>query len=315
MNIPWTEKYRPKLIDNIYSHDMIIDITKKLIKENKLNNLILYGPPGTGKTTLINCILKEIYGDEYRKHILELNGSDDRGINTVRDEIKTYASYNSIFNDKIKLVILDEVDSMTEDAQYALKEIIELYNKKTKFCLICNFINKIVYSLQSTCIVFRFSALDSINMKQFLLNICDKEKMSFTQNSLDLIILLSEGDLRKACNYLQAIFLAYNKINISNIYNYLNIPTNKEIKQILYNSKNIPLLENFNFLNELIIKKSYSLNNIITFLIDEIVKNNKNITDMNNLIIKLSNIEKNINKFGDLNVQIYSLISLLFIIN
>ena len=303
--IPWTEKYRPQIFEDIISHNLIKDILNKFLKNNKLNNLILYGPPGIGKTTLTLSLLQKIYGPDYKHMILELNGSDDRGINIVRDEIKNYASYEHMFIKKIKLVILDEIDSMTEDAQYALKEIIEIYDKNTKFILICNSINKIIYPLQSCCFVFRFSRISNENIKKYLLKIIEKENLTYTTNGLNNLIKLSEGDLRKSINYLQSTYLSYNVININNIYNSLGIPKTSEIKN---------LKENIEYVNLLITKNSYSLNDIIKYFTQIILELEIDEHILIKLLIHLAKIEYNIVNFGTTRIQLYSLVSCLFIL-
>ena len=312
--IPWTEKYRPQLFEDIISHDLIKDILNKFLINNKLNNLILYGPPGIGKTTLTLSLLQKIYGPDYKHMILELNGSDDRGINIVRDEIKNYASYNHMFTKKIKLVILDEVDSMTDDAQYALKEIIEIYDKNTKFILICNAINKIIYPLQSCCFVFRFSTIPDEDIKIYLLKIIKNEELTYTTTGLKNLIKLSEGDLRKSINYLQSTYLSYNIINNNNIYNSLGIPKTTEIKKIINNIYNKDIVENIEYIKLIITNNGYSLTDIIKYIVKLLIELDIDEDILINLLIHLSKIEYNIVNFGTNRIQLYSLISCLFIL-
>jgi GTPase SAR1 family protein len=147
INLTWVEKYRPKTLNEIISHNNILNTLNNLINNNKLPHLILYGPPGTGKTTTILACAKQIYGENYKSIILELNGSDERGISVVREHIKDFSNTHIMLsqimniNCKYKLVILDEADSMTIDAQFALRRIIEKFSGNTRFILICNYIN------------------------------------------------------------------------------------------------------------------------------------------------------------------------------
>ena len=167
-DLPWVEKYRPENFDTIISHNHIINVLTNLINNNHLPHIIFYGPPGTGKTTTILAAARKLYGSKYKSMILELNGSDDRGISVVREQIKDFSSttskisnifqsHNSISD--VKLIILDEADSMTFDAQFALRRVIELYTETTRFCLICNYLTKIIPALISRCMLFRFAPL------------------------------------------------------------------------------------------------------------------------------------------------------------
>ena len=149
-NLPWVEKYRPSVLQELISHEDIIRTIRKFISEEKLPHLLFYGPPGTGKTSTILACAKELYSPkEFNSMVLELNASDDRGINVVRNQILSFASTRTIFNSGYKLVILDEADAMTNDAQNALRRIIEKYTDNVRFCLICNYLSKIIPALQS----------------------------------------------------------------------------------------------------------------------------------------------------------------------
>lgn len=313
MNVPWVEKYRPDNYNDFISHNNITDIIKKLLDKDNFHHLIFYGPPGIGKTTLINIILKNIYGSEYKSNILELNGSDDRGISVVRDKIKNYANSNNIFNNKFKIVVLDEVDSMTDDAQNALKEIIENYEKNTKFCLICNFINKIIYQLQTCCIIFRLSPINNIDIKRFLFTIIKNEKIKYTNDGINTLINYCHGDLRLACNNLQSIYLAYENINKNNVINSLGILKKSDLDNIFIYIKQKNLSEYSNFVKNLKLKNGYSLqeliNNIYPKILYEINLSNEKLIDV---ILHISNIEFNNSNLGTERIQIYSLISVLY---
>lgn len=151
-NAMFIEKYRPKSLADLLSHQDIVSTLQTLLDKNNLPHLLLYGPAGTGKTSTIHAIARSVYGEEYKKHILELNASDDRGIDTVREEIKTFASTQSLHQREssgFKIVILDEADNMTQAAQNALRRVVEKYSKNVRFCIVCNYVNKIIPALQS----------------------------------------------------------------------------------------------------------------------------------------------------------------------
>ena len=310
-NIPWTEKYRPTDLKYFISHDLTKNIILKLINNDNFHHLILYGPPGIGKTTLINIYLKYIFGENYNLYVLQLNGSDDRGINIVREEISNYANSNSIYDNKFKLVVLDEVDSMTHDAQNALKEIIELNELNTKFCLICNFINKLIYPLQSCCIIFRLSSILENDMKKFLLNIVNKEKIKYTNDGISTLIKLSDRDLRKACNNLQSISLSYNSVNKSNVYDCLGVPSNVDIANIFNIIKKNNLKSSIKSIKLLKNNKGYSVNILIKYVTEYILDLNLNNTVLIDILIELGNIQYNLSNLGTERIQVYSHIGLL----
>ena len=155
-NSIWIEKYRPKTFDDIIGQDKNINIIKNVLKNNSLPHLLLHGNSGVGKSSTINSIINYLYGDNKAFMVMKLDASDDRGINSVREEIKGFAEKMTIFNKGIKLIILDEADSMTFDAQFALRRIIEKYSENTRFCLICNYENKIIKPIKSRCVNIRF---------------------------------------------------------------------------------------------------------------------------------------------------------------
>lgn len=226
--LPWVEKYRPKQINNIISHQEIIQSLKKCISMNVLPHLLFFGPSGTGKTSTIICCANEIYGEKYADcMILQLNASNERGIETVRTKIKEFVSNkNSIFlppemkeKGVFKLVILDEIDAMTIEAQAMLRQTIEKNSVTTRFCLLCNDIDKIHIALQSRCTLYRFAPLNPIDMKSRLEDICEIERIKYDDDALDAIIKISKGDMRSAINILQHVDLSVKSVITSdNVY-------------------------------------------------------------------------------------------------
>ena len=158
-SLPWVEKYRPKEMSDLVSHEDIISTITRLIDAGKLPHLMLYGPPGTGKTSTILACAHKMYQKHFKSMVLELNASDERGIDVVRDQIKEFASTRQMFTTKPKLIILDEADAMTNPAQFALRRVIEKYTRNVRFCIICNYASKIIPALQSRCTRFRFQPL------------------------------------------------------------------------------------------------------------------------------------------------------------
>ncbi len=169
----------------------------RLIDQDRLPHLLFYGPPGTGKTTTILACARKIYGDNYKKMILELNASDDRGIKTVRDTIKDFASSRQMFATGPKLIILDESDAMSTDAQAALRRVVEKFTTNTRFCFICNYVSKIIPALQSRCTKFRFAPLHPEQIVPRVKYICEQEKIEVTQDGVEALVKLGAGDMRK----------------------------------------------------------------------------------------------------------------------
>jgi replication factor C subunit 2/4 len=181
----------------------------------QLPHMLFYGPPGTGKTSTILALAKELYGPEFMKsRVLELNASDERGISIVREKVKDFARMQLTnpppgYKEKypcppFKIIILDEADSMTQDAQSALRRTMETYSKITRFCLICNYVTRIIDPLASRCSKFRFKSLDQGNAKKRLEDIAEKEGVLLENGAVDALIRCSEGDLRKAITFLQS---------------------------------------------------------------------------------------------------------------
>lgn len=211
-NIPWIEKYRPKMLDDIISQDDTKNMFMNSFTLNNLPHLLLYGPPGTGKTTSILVVANMLFGPrKINERILELNASDDRGINVVRTKILNFAR-ESLGNPDakypsppFKIIILDEADAMTKEAQSALKKIMETYSKITRFCLICNYITKIIDPIQSRCSKLRFKSISIDLVANKLEYIAKKENMRINIDAIKYIANESNGDMRRSIMHLQKL--------------------------------------------------------------------------------------------------------------
>ncbi|RWA03027.1 hypothetical protein EKO27_g12078 [Xylaria grammica] len=213
-SLPWVEKYRPVTLSDVSGHQDILATINKFVDSNRLPHLLLYGPPGTGKTSTILALARRIYGQEnMRQMVLELNASDDRGIDVVREQIKTFASTKQIFTmggasrggvAGFKLIILDEADAMTNTAQMALRRIMEKYTANTRFCVIANYTHKLSPALLSRCTRFRFSPLKENDIRVLVDKVVMEEGVKIDAEATDALVTLSKGDMRRALNVLQA---------------------------------------------------------------------------------------------------------------
>ncbi|KAJ5396625.1 Replication factor C subunit 2 [Penicillium cosmopolitanum] len=215
---PWVEKYRPKTLDDVAAQDHTTKVLQRTLQASNLPHMLFYGPPGTGKTSTILALAKSLFGPAlYRSRILELNASDERGIGIVRDKVKNFAraqlsqptgldaAYLAQYPcPPFKIIILDEADSMTQDAQSALRRTMETYSRITRFCLVCNYVTRIIEPLASRCSKFRFKSLDNSAAGVRLDNIARMENLNLEDGVVETLIRCGEGDLRRAITYLQS---------------------------------------------------------------------------------------------------------------
>ena len=268
--IPWVEKYRPNVFENIVLDKNNKIILNNIIKSNYFPNLLFYGPPGIGKTTTIINIIEKYQkkNNNLNKGLtIHLNASDERGIDVIRYQINNFANCNGFFNNGLKFIILDEVDYMTKNAQQALKYLIQEANINIRFCLICNYISKVESCLQNEFIKLRFNLLPKNEIYHFLKNINDNENLSYSNEKINNIVTFFNNDLRSMINYMQSNQSSnieilnsevYDKLleyilkkNYSNYCRYLNDINSRykiDIKNIIKN-----------FLNYVIINKKYNI--------------------------------------------------------
>tara|TARA_B100000424_G_C22923776_1_gene491445 strand:+ start:586 stop:1503 length:918 start_codon:yes stop_codon:yes gene_type:complete len=293
VSIPWVEKYRPTVFENIILDNNNKKLFENILKTNKFPNLLLHGPPGIGKTTtIINLInkFKKNNNEESKTLVIHLNASDERGIDIIRNNIYNFVLSDNLFSKGTKFVILDEVDYMTRIAQQALKCLIQEYNSDIRYCLICNYISKIDYSLQYEFVKVRFNKLSEDDIFSYLNKINEEENINMNKNTLRNIIKDFDSDIRSMINYMQSNI--DNKINIidDNIYkNLLNVNMNENIKNF---NKILNVLENKYKINKSLILKNYIkyiLNNKLDLL------NGKMIRELEYIIHNLNNEDLCIN--------------------
>jgi len=314
-NLPWIEKYRPKTLDDIMSHKNIKKTLTKFVNDKYLPHLLFHGPSGTGKTSTINACAKEIFGKYKDIMVMELNASDDRGIEVVRTKIKQFVSSSNNFYGEtdeektsiFKLVILDEADAMTDEAQAILRQVVEKYTYNARFCLICNYIKKINPALQSRCTLFRFMPLDNKSIKQQIKNISKTENITITKDGINTIQKRSMGDMRKALNILQSVQMVYDEVNEHNINKCAGYPQKTVIEDIYKSLINDSFINSYNKICS--IKETYgiALIDIVNEIHDLIIENE---TYTTKILIKLKDIEYNMITTSTDNIQIPAFIGI-----
>jgi replication factor C small subunit len=232
---PWVEKFRPKTLNDVVNQKEIISRLHQFVKDKSMPHLIFAGPAGTGKTTCALSMVREIYSKKMIPNVtyLELNASDERGIDVIRTIIKDFAKARPPIEFPFKILILDEADNMTAPAQQALRRTMEKYTKNCRMILICNYSNKLILPIQSRAVVFRFSKLSSEDIVERLSFIADKEKIKIDESGLNALVNVSMGDLRRAINYLQSSSTLSDEINEEIIFRIAGEVPSNEIKNIL----------------------------------------------------------------------------------
>ncbi|GAA0224004.1 replication factor C small subunit [Haladaptatus pallidirubidus] len=228
----WVEKYRPQTLDEVAGHDDITARLKSYIEKNDLPNLLFSGQAGIGKTTSAVAIAKELYGNDWQTHFLELNASDERGIDVVRDQIKNFARHDPGAVD-FQIIFLDEADSLTNDAQAALRRTMEQFSDKTRFIMSCNYSSKIIDPIQSRCAVFRFGPIPDGAVAERIRYIADEEGIETNEGGVDALVYAADGDMRKAINALQAAAVMGETVDEESVFVITSTARPEDIKEMV----------------------------------------------------------------------------------
>ncbi|UMM25891.1 hypothetical protein L5515_005522 [Caenorhabditis briggsae] len=287
-NLPWVEKYRPSKLNELVAHEQVVKTLTKFIENRTLPHLLFYGPPGTGKTTTVLAAARKMYHpSKMSSMVLELNASDERGIDVVRNTIvnfaqtkglQAFASASGKDSVPFKLVILDEADAMTKDAQNALRRVIEKYTDNVRFCIICNYLASIIPAIQSRCTRFRFAPLDQSLIVPRLDFIVKSEGLQMTPDGREALLRVSKGDMRTVINTLQSTAMSFEVVSESTVYQCIGQPTPAEMKKIKKS-----LFEN-----------GYALQDVITHLHDLAFSMDIPDSAMSAIIVGLGEVEENL---------------------
>ena len=310
-NNSWVEKYRPGNLDEVSAQTNVVKSLKASLQTKNIPHLIFFGPSGCGKTSTILALSKELFGSEnYSDRIIELNASDERGINVIREKIKTYAK-QSVKHIKDappwKIIILDEADTMTSDSQFALRRIMEQYSKITRFCIICNYHNKIIDPIISRCSLFRFKPIESDEIVKKLQYICGKEGLKCSDKLLEKIVGICRGDLRKAINLLQKCYNSFgDKVNEELLDEISGIIPSTKFNKLMDHvfKKDTHMVDQL--VNDLFLEGYSMVNQVIAFH-NYIIDSGLTSEQKSNILCKLADIDQNLIKGCDEYIQFMKL--------
>jgi replication factor C small subunit len=312
----WAEKYRPQTLDEVVNQREIVLRLKNFVNERNLPHLLFVGPAGIGKTSSILALARDLYGPGYQNFILELNASDERGINIIREKVKNFARTAALASPvTFKILIMDEADHLTSDAQHALRRTMEIYTRTCRFCLIGNYSENIIDPIQSRCSVFRFTPLEEGDVEQYLFRIAKNENVDMSKKGFLALYNASEGDLRKAINLLQAAAASGKCVDEASIYNVLGSISPETVKEMLETALNGRFLESRELLRDLLINKGMAPEDILRVSYREIMENS-GVGEVNKMkvIDKMGEVDYRLTQGARPEIQISTLLAYLTIV-
>ena len=271
MNAPWVEKYRPQTLDEVVGQEHTILRLKRYVNEGNMPNLMFTGPAGVGKTTTAIALAKEMLGEYWRQNFLELNASDARGIDTVRNDIKSFCRLKAV-GSPFRIIFLDEVDNMTKDAQHALRREMEMYTKTSSFILSCNYSSKIIDPIQSRCAIFRFVPVKGHQIIKRLEYIAQAEDLKISTAAIESIVYFAEGDMRRAVNILQASSSAGEEITDESVDEVVSKAKPKDVKKIVNKALDGDFIGARELLRDVMVVQGTSGEDMVTQIYQEVSK-------------------------------------------
>ena len=312
----WTEKYRPLTLDEVVGQESIVKSLKSFVKNKSLQHLLFLGPAGTGKTTSALAITRELFGENYRHSILELNASDERGIDVVRNKIKDFARTRSLGEVPFKIIYLDESDALTQEAQQALRRTMEDYTGTCRFILSANYGSKIISPIQSRCALFRFAPLTDKDISERLKMIAKKEDLHIETSGEKALLEVARGDLRTAINLLQASASTTNKIDEEAVYKVSSKAKPKQIEEVVQLSLSGKFVEARNKLNTIMIEQGLAGEDVIRQIHSVVLSGNVGVPEerLAELIDKIGEYDFRVIEGSDDRIQLDALLAQIYLI-
>ena len=305
----WTEKYRPQNFSDVRGQHDIVKRVKAFVENKNMPHILFAGPAGVGKSTLALVIAKQLFGREWRQNFLELNASDERGIDVVRVKVKDFARTKAIGDVPYKIIFLDECDALTREAQQALRRTMENYTQTTRFVLSCNYSSRIIEPIQSRCAVFRFKHLGKDEIFRLIDSVAKDEKLHLDEKAKEALFAASEGDCRKLINIMQTVASSDGKISEASVYQIASLAEPKEIKGILENALENKFLDARNKLLDGMLNNGLSGLDLIKQIQKEILSLNIDGKDKMKLIDKCAEIEFRLTEGSDEFIQLECLLA------
>lgn len=307
--IPWIEKYRPHKLADVIGHEAVVKRLQGFVKTKNLPHLLLAGPAGVGKTACVLAMAREFYGEDLNSCFLELNASDERGIDVVRGKVKDFARTLPLSDVPFKIILLDEADALTQDAQQALRRTMEQFSSNTRFVLNANYSSRIIEPIQSRCAVFRFPRLGSEEIKRVAENIVKSEGLKLDEKALEAVVYVADGDARKAINCLQGASAFGEKITESEIFKIASRARPKQVAEMVKLALKGKFMEARELLDELMISYGLSGEDVISQIYREVVSLDVSDEQKVALVEKIGEFDFRLSEGADERIQIEALLA------